>query len=105
MSPPLRMRTGRRLGRTLYILDPGDDRDADKCIGIVDTPAQAAVIVAAVNAAEEREVITMAACTVCGGKGEVVEGHPCPWCNGSGSEPRRRQPQPQAGTEPGSCSL
>lgn len=44
------MRAGRSLGRTLYIMVPGDDRKADRCIGIVDTPAQAAAIVEAVNA-------------------------------------------------------
>ncbi len=50
VSDPL-MRTGRTLGRTLYLVTPGDDRLADACIGIVDTPELAEWIAAAVNAA------------------------------------------------------
>lgn len=45
------MRTGRTLGRTLYLVAPGDDRLADTCIGIVDTPELAEWIADAVNAA------------------------------------------------------
>lgn len=45
------MRVGRTLGRTLYLITPGDDRLADRCIGIADTRELAEWIVAAVNAA------------------------------------------------------
>jgi hypothetical protein len=44
------MRTGRTLGRTLYLRTGGDDWKADTCVGIVDTPELAEAIVAAVNA-------------------------------------------------------
>jgi hypothetical protein len=50
--PPRRLRTGRTLGRTLYLVTPGDDRLADVCIGIVDTRELAEWIVAAVNGAD-----------------------------------------------------
>ena len=50
MMPPPQMRTGRTLGRTLYLRTGGDDWTADRCIGIVDTPELADAIVAAVNA-------------------------------------------------------
>lgn len=57
-SPPPggrpRLRVGRTLGRTLYIVTPGEDRLADRCIGIVDTPELAAMIVAAVNGEPEQ---------------------------------------------------
>jgi hypothetical protein len=43
------MRAGRKLGRTLYLVAEGDDRMADICIGIVDTPELALLIVASVN--------------------------------------------------------
>lgn len=45
------MRTGRTLGRTLYLITPGTDRKADRCIGIADTRELAEWIVSAVNAA------------------------------------------------------
>lgn len=51
------MRTGRTLGRTLYLITPGDDRLADRCIGIVDTPELAEMIAAAVNAAHEAATV------------------------------------------------
>ena len=41
------------------------------------------------RAQDELSGFTPAACTMCGGHGEVVEGHPCPRCKGSGSEPRK----------------
>lgn len=51
MTTPLpEMRTGRTLGRTLYLVTGEDWRD-HQCIGIVDTPELAEAIVAAVNAA------------------------------------------------------
>jgi hypothetical protein len=46
----VRLRNGRKVGRTLYIVVPGDDRDADILVGLVDTEAIAMEIVAAVNA-------------------------------------------------------
>lgn len=46
----LEMRTGRKLGRTLYVKNWGsDDPDHDVCVGIVDSPAVAKYIVDAVN--------------------------------------------------------
>jgi ATP-dependent Clp protease ATP-binding subunit ClpC len=48
---PRRLRAGRTLGRTLYLITPGEDRKADTCIGLVDTREWADLIVAAVNAA------------------------------------------------------
>ena len=52
LPPPGTLRTGRRTERTLFLVRPGDDRDADKLIGMVDTPELAAWIVEAVNASE-----------------------------------------------------
>lgn len=46
MTEPLRMRTGRTVGRTLYHVHA----DGDELVGVVDTRALAAAIVAAVNA-------------------------------------------------------
>lgn len=48
------MRVGRKLSRragacTLYVVTPGDDREADVCIGAVASAELAALIVAAVN--------------------------------------------------------
>jgi hypothetical protein len=52
-NPALRrpMRTGRTLGRTLYIQASGSDRNADRCIGLVDTRQIAEAIVRSVNQA------------------------------------------------------
>lgn len=49
---PLRLRVGRSQGRTLYRLHPDG---TDELIGLVDTRELAAQIVAAVNAAADRD--------------------------------------------------
>lgn len=49
---PRWLRAGRTLGRTLYLMTPGDDRGADTFIGTVDTRELAEWIVQRVNGAE-----------------------------------------------------
>lgn len=49
---PLRLRVGRKVGRTLYRLNPDGSEDL---IGVVDTRELAAEIVAAVNAVGDDE--------------------------------------------------
>jgi hypothetical protein len=50
------MRTGRKLGRTLYLHDPQDDPDVDICVGIVDDYALAEEIVRRWNHAHFRRL-------------------------------------------------
>lgn len=45
----VRLRVGRKVGRTLYIQSGEEPSDDDQLIGMVDTPELAALIVAAVN--------------------------------------------------------
>jgi hypothetical protein len=46
-----RLRVGRKVGRTLYVQDGAEPSDADRLIGIVDTPDLAAEIARRWNAA------------------------------------------------------
>jgi hypothetical protein len=46
---PLRLRTGRKVERTLYIQVGDQPSDDDRLIGMVDTPELAETIVRAVN--------------------------------------------------------
>jgi hypothetical protein len=40
-----KMRVGRTIGRTLYLVEPNEpDRKKDRCIGMVDTPGLAEII-------------------------------------------------------------
>lgn len=48
----MRLRQGRKVGRTLYEQTGPEPSDDDRLIGLVDTPEIAALIVAAVNATE-----------------------------------------------------
>lgn len=50
MRPP-RLRTGRKVSRTLYEQLGPEPSDADPVVGLVDTPELAAEIAAAVNTA------------------------------------------------------
>ncbi len=50
---PLKLRTGRTVGRTLYRQVGAEPSDDDQLIGVMDTPELAAMVVAAVNAAAE----------------------------------------------------
>lgn len=51
----MRLRQGRRVGRTLYHQQGPEPSEDDPIIGMVDTPELAATIVAAVNAQHDRE--------------------------------------------------
>ena len=51
----MRLRQGRRVGRTLYHQQGPEPSEDDPIIGMVDTPELAATIVAAVNAQHNRE--------------------------------------------------
>jgi hypothetical protein len=72
LSPPGTLRAGRTLGRTLYLVAPGDDRLADRCIGIVDTPELAAWIVEAVNAAADGPALRQELAVTPGSGGHVT---------------------------------
>ena len=50
-----RMRTGRSVGRTIYLQRTDDPSRADLLIGMVDTPALADLIVRAVNRLVDEE--------------------------------------------------
>lgn|SRR5262245_33040231 len=50
-----RLRVGRRVGRTIYVQLGPQPSDSDPLIGVMDTPALAAAVVAAVNASVDDE--------------------------------------------------
>ena len=51
----MRMRTGRSVGRTIYLTRTEEPSRADFLVGIMDTPALAQIVVDAVNALAEQE--------------------------------------------------
>lgn len=50
----IRLRVGRKVGRTIYQQVGDEPSDRDLLIGLVDTPEWAALIVAAVNGRDEK---------------------------------------------------
>ncbi len=56
MTTP-RLRTGRRVGQTLYLQTGPEPADTDLLIGLLDTPDLAALVVAAVNADDDARAL------------------------------------------------
>lgn len=50
----MKLRTGRKVGRTIYVQHGEQPSDDDQLVGMMDTPALATAVVGAVNYAGER---------------------------------------------------
>lgn len=86
----MKFRTGRKVGRTLYVQINDHPDDMDLLIGIVDTTDQANIIVTAVNAVarlralhkpvtERRQIHTLTLCGHCQAEGAYGYAEPVEW--------------------------